>query len=402
MTVASIPADPALPHLHSLVDPERMGRVLARSLPPELPAPVVRITYLRYRPGRSLLVCYEADVGGATCEVFALADAREDLGARAAAPASAALAASLGTRTPTGNPLSYEADLDAMLQWLPFDLALPAMAEPPERLRDRLVAAGLELAPHDLPRGVKHKPTTRGVLELEEHFVKVYRDADSFERSVRALGASASLPFATARCTAVLPELLIATQSRLRGERPVDSSEVALEVGALLAVLHRAQRSDLPVELPHDQLASAAKQARLLSTVVPRLSPRVDAFIRRLEAALPTDDLVTSHGGFHGSQILRDDGEVGVVDFDGMCLAPPALDIASYVASLVETSDDLDGAGETLDVLVDAYGARPSGVSWYLAARLLARARRPFTRLRPGWPERVEEGVAAAEAVLES
>ena len=132
----------------------------------------------------------------------------------------------------------------------------------------------------------------------------------------------------------------------------------------------QAPDKDLPVELPGDQLASAARQARLLSTVVPRLSPRVDAFIRRLEAAVPTDDLVTSHGGFHGSQILRDNGEVGVVDFDGMCLAPPALDIASYVASLVETSDDLDRAGEALDVLVGSYGARPPGVSWYLAARL--------------------------------
>ena len=90
-----------------------------------------------------------------------------------------------------------------------------------------------------------------------------------------------------------------------------------------------------------------------------------------------------------------------MVDFDGMCLAPAALDVSSYVASLVEGPDDLRRAGETLDVLVDRYGSRPPGVHWYLATHLLGRARRPFTRLRPGWPDEVEERVSAAEAALD-
>jgi hypothetical protein len=99
--------------------------------------------------------------------------------------------------------------------------------------------------------------------------------------------------------------------------------------------------------------------------------------------------------------VLRANGEIAVVDFDGMCLAPAALDVSSYVASLVEGPDDLPRAADALDVLVGAYGARPGGVHWYLAAHLLGRARRPFTRLRPGWPDEVEERVAAAEAALD-
>jgi hypothetical protein len=68
---------------------------------------------------------------------------------------------------------------------------------------------------------------------------------------------------------------------------------------------------------------------------------------------------------------------------------------------LVDRPDDLQRAAETLDVLISAYGRRPAGVQWYLAIHLLGRARRPFTRLRPGWPDEVEERVAAAEAALE-
>ena len=400
-SVNSIPADPALPQMQSLLDAELMRGVLARSLAPGQPEPAVRIGYLRYRPGRSLLVGYEVRLRETEHDAFAVANVGADLAARAAAPDSAALVAKLAGRTPAHTPLAYVRELDALIQWLPLDLALPAMAEPPEVLRDRIIAAGVELDPDDLPRPVKHKPTTRGVLRLNEHFVKAYPNQESFAESVRALEASASLPFPTARCTAVVPDLLIAAQSRLPGERPGDPAEVAGDAGRLLAELHATPAGDLPLEPPKNQLKKAAKQASLVATIVPGLAPRMEELMRRFEAAVPNGDLVTSHGGFHISQVLRSDGEIAVVDFDGMCLAPAALDVSSYVASLVEGPDDLRRAAETLDVLADAYGRRPPGVHWYLATHLLGRARRPFTRLRPGWPDEVAERVAAAEAALE-
>jgi predicted trehalose synthase len=92
-------------------------------------------------------------------------------------------------------------------------------------------------------------------------------------------------------------------------------------------VLHATPFSDLPVELPADHLESTAKQVRLLGTVVPRLAPRLNTLVNRLAAGVPADDLVSSHGGFHLSQLLLSDGELAVVDFDGMCSAPAADDI---------------------------------------------------------------------------
>lgn len=402
MRVATLlPADPALPQLTSLLDADLMRSIVAGSIGDDAADPEVEIGYLRYRPSRSIAVVYEVRLGEATHEVFALADVKADLAARAAAPDATALVAKVTGRTPATTPLAYVRELDALVHWLPLDLALPAMGEPPERLRELLMGAGLDLGPTDVPRVVKHKPMTRGVLRLTDHFAKVFPDRDSYDESVRALERSASLPFPTARCTAVLPELRIAAQSRLPGERPGDIAEIAPRAGALLAQMHGTSFSDLPVELPAEHLEGAAKKARLLATVAPGLGPRLETLLQRLEADVPADELVSSHGGFHVSQLLESDGELAVLDFDGMCRAPAADDIASYVASSVDKLDDLPRAAEILDALIGAYGRRPPGVGWYLAIHLLGRARRPFTRLVPDWPDRVHERVVAAEGALE-
>ena len=399
--LASVPPDPALPQLQALLDSDLMAGILGHSLTPDARTPDVRVGFVRYRPARSVVVGYEVTLGEKVHEVFARAHGTVDLEAQARAPESAALVAKVEGRTPTRSPLSYEPELRAIVQWLPLDLAIPTMAETPQRLRDRIAAAGLELDEHDAPRVVKHKPMIRGVLRFDQHVAKVFSDQESFLTSVRALDASASLPFPTARCTAVVPELLLATQSLVSGRRPDDPADVAHQAGALLALLHVDPRDDVPRELPPDRLRRVAKQAQLLATIVPALGPRLHRLMSRLEAGAPTAELVLSHGGFHASQLLQSNGEVGVVDFDGMCLAPAALDMGSYIASTIEKTDDLPRAAGTLDDLVASYGSRPVGVSWYLAASLIGRARRPFARFWPGWPDAISERVAAAEAALE-
>jgi hypothetical protein len=400
-SVAEIAPDTTLPQLASLLDPDLMSGILGRSLRPDLRAPGVRISYVRYRPTKSLVVGYDVTLGELTHGAFALADARVDLAGRAAAQESAALVAKLAGRTPTRTPLAYEAEVDALVQWLPLDLALPAMAEPPEHIRARVAAAGLELESDDIPRVVKHKPMTRGILRFDRHIAKMYPDEESFAASVRAVEASSSLPFPTARRTAVVPELLLATQTLVPGRRPDGNADTAALAGALLAVLHSTPSQDVPLQRPRDQLRWAAKQSRLLASIAPHLASRLNRLVATLEACMPSAELVLSHGDFHSGQLLQSDGELGVVDFDGMCLAPAALDIASYVVSRVERPEDLAPAEATLEILVDAYGSRPQGIRWYLAGRLLRHARRPFVRFKPGWPDEVEACVAAAEASLE-
>jgi hypothetical protein len=82
-----------------------------------------------------------------------------------------------------------------------------------------------------------------------------------------------------------------------------------------------------------------------------------------------------------------------------MCLAAPALDLATYAADVVRGRDtDLDAVGEVLDGLLDGYGARPEALAWHLSAAILARTAHPFHRQLPGWPDRVDAMLRAAEA----
>ena len=83
-----------------------------------------------------------------------------------------------------------------------------------------------------------------------------------------------------------------------------------------------------------------------------------------------------------------------------MCLAAPALDLATYAADVVRGRDaDLDAVAEVLDAaarrLRRAARRRSTGTC---RAAILGRAAHPFHRQLPGWPERVEAMLRAAEA----
>jgi hypothetical protein len=92
---------------------------------------------------------------------------------------------------------------------------------------------------------------------------------------------------------------------------------------------------------------------------------------------------------------------MAVIDLDELCLADPALDLATYAADVVRgRTGDLAGVEAVLEPLLDGYGGRPADLDWHLAAAILGRAAHPFHRQVPAWPERVEAMVATAEASL--
>lgn len=190
-------------------------------------------------------------------------------------------------------------------------------------------------------------------------------------------------------------------QSFVAGTAPGDPVEVAPHAGAFLRVLHAAQLNGVIQAPPTRRLRAAAYSAQLLGAIVPHLEPRLRSLLRKLELEMPQDALVPCHGDFHARQMLELEGEFAVVDFDAMCYAQRALDVASYVSSLVKGASHLPRARATLDVLTEAYGRRPPGIAWYLCVVLLRRSSIPFRTFKEGWPERVERRVAAAEAALD-
>jgi ABC-type transport system involved in Fe-S cluster assembly fused permease/ATPase subunit len=397
------PPDPALPQLEQLLDPKEVGPVLARSLGWDAPTPTVRIHSVRYRPRRNVLVHYDVMLGETLYDAVAIAAADRDLARWVAEPTYRQLAEMVDGRAPARDPLSYAPEVEAMIQWLPLDIAMPALAHDPVQLRVRLQAAGVDIAADgEGPRFLGYEPRRRAVVRLDGHVVKIHAEERRFAAAVAALDLAASLErLRTARSEGVLGELQLTCESLLPGTE-ADPLADAAAAGSVLASLHGSTIDGLSSFSASDQLKAAALAANNVTAVVPELDDRLQAFLRTLELTEPDREvLVIAHGNFHAGQLVGSDGEFAVVDLDSISTAPPALDLASYACRLVNGDDnDLSAAAVAIERMVEGYGSRPRGLSWYLSTSILLRSSSPFESLMPNWPVRVEKMIGAAEEAL--
>jgi len=339
-------------------------------------------------------------VDGETRQVVALADTKADLGAVASRKPNVAAARRVNGRSPVDTPLRFDPLADTLVQWLPYDLELPLLTEPPEELLARLIALGLAVDQRAPVRTLGYKPLGRIVLQVGAHVLKGYASESKYGDAARALQIAAATPVPTAGYEARIEELRATVQTALPGTVATDDVALAGVAGSLLREVHAAQVDGLPNAPPTRCLRAAADAGRVVSAVVPRIAPRVRALLERLEGELPDEAAhVCSHGDFEVGQLLEHDGSLTVLDFDELCWAPRALDVATYAAHAARTGG-APAALAAADALVEAYGRRPDGLAPYLAAAILLRAQCPFRKLEDDWPQRVDDLVGAAEEVL--
>jgi ABC-type lipoprotein export system ATPase subunit len=383
-------ADPALPRLGALLDPDAMAPVLARTLRPDAALGEPAIGRVVYKPGELVAVHYRTAPGDAVLTAIA----GKDLAARARAPRYAGAARRVDGRSPAPAPLSYAADADALVTWLPYDPRLPGLIAAPEELRRRL--PGL---PEGEPELVGYKPRGRAVLAAGAHILKAYGSESAYAHALAGLRHSAAAPLRAPAFVAALPELRLTVQERVAGVPP-DAAGAAHDAGALVAALQRAELPGLPSAPPGRLLAAARRKAAVVAAVLPPLRPRLDALVRRLADGLPAGlPLVPAHGDFHADQLLHAPAGLTVVDFDELCRAAPARDLATYAADVVRGRDgDAAALQAVLEGVVAGYGERPAALDWHVAAAVLGRAAHPFQRQVPAWPERTERMLATAEA----
>jgi aminoglycoside phosphotransferase (APT) family kinase protein len=236
--------------------------------------------------------------------------------------------------------------------------------------------------------------------------VKVYLYERDFADGVAGLEAARLLGLGglrTAQGEAVFGDLRLTVQEWLPGAPPADRAGFACAAGEVLRDLHGRELDGLAPLLPSERLDAAATSVALVSAIAPALTQRAEAALGELErrAPDPGDAHVTSHGDFHGGQLLEFPGGPALIDLDLLGSAPPALDLANYAGHLIpKDAPDLAAALTALDDLVEGYGRRPRSLEWYLAASLLRRARVPFRNFERDWPQQTEAMVAAAEAAL--
>jgi aminoglycoside phosphotransferase (APT) family kinase protein len=163
------------------------------------------------------------------------------------------------------------------------------------------------------------------------------------------------------------------------------------------------------------ELARLDKDRRLLDRVsgASALVRRIEELLRRLHDQVPArEELVPAHGGFRHKQMVGDERSLAVIDWDGLCLADPALDAATFLGRLRRDAASRPGRFPEMERLADTFRreflARCPWVSarhldLYESVALTEGALRSFRRAARSEKmlQRIEGLVAAAEQALE-
>ena len=86
-----------------------------------------------------------------------------------------------------------------------------------------------------------------------------------------------------------------------------------------------------------DEIGEVDEVVDRLSLSVPELAAAARPFLRQLvtrSESEPPDPIVPAHHDFRPAQVLLAEGSVGFIDFDGACMAEPALDLGRFRAKL--------------------------------------------------------------------
>lgn len=115
--------------------------------------------------------------------------------------------------------------------------------------------------------------------------------------------------------------------------------ELVRKTGAGLAALHQSGARHGETITWDDEIAEIRGEVANIAAVVPGVAEVITPLLADLESlsvATPAEPTLPAHRSFRPQQVLIDRGQVGFIDFDGFCLAEPALDIALFRATVRE------------------------------------------------------------------
>ena len=201
----------------------------------------------------------------------------------------------------------------------------------------------------------------------------------------------------------MVPELQLTCQTLLDGHRPDDRQGVRAQVPSS-SRFTRSDATGLRRFTPEDQLIAAAASVGSVDSrpAGARAPPPGAAAHTRGDDAGPAGPLLPAHGDFHANQLLEVDHRLAVIDFDEMCAARRCARLLELRCSSCQRRSRRHGRGGLARSvgLVQGYGSRPRGASWYVATSILRRSPFPFRFMQPQWPMSIERMVAAAEEAL--
>jgi hypothetical protein len=115
--------------------------------------------------------------------------------------------------------------------------------------------------------------------------------------------------------------------------------DIARKTAAGLAALHQSGARHGETITWEDELEEVRGEIEKLSAVFPWFGDVANPLLARLASLAgetAADPALPAHRSFRPQQVLIHEGKVGFIDFDGFCLAEPALDIALFRATMKE------------------------------------------------------------------
>jgi aminoglycoside phosphotransferase (APT) family kinase protein len=182
-------------------------------------------------------------------------------------------------------------------------------------------------------------------------------------------------------------------------------------VGAALAELHGQRPRRLRRLRQRDEHGSLQAAACAVAAVAPDLAEPVRALTTRLATRLlrvPARS-VSIHGDFSADQVLLTDSGAAILDLDSAARCHALVDLGSFAAALelnvLWGALSANRAAAAMDAVLTGYRTATgvdlfAGLSLHTAAGLLRLAVSPFRNREPDWPWRIEAIVARAETMV--
>ena len=434
-----VPHDAALPRLALALDPahmrEELGTRLMRGMASQPTASIeverCRVERVRYKPGRSCLVCYALDVrlGGGEETSEQILCGRMYPPNESASRYRKAMQAPLSTAG-VGSPLMHLPDLDMVVWAFPNERKLAGLQRLTNDawLRVRTLPAlvtqlhgpdwRLEHSTHRLVHYVpEHTCTVRADLDVRGAdglrrrsvvYGKAYYDGSGARTAdaMRQLWQSRAVQsgaLGIARPLAYEPRDRVLWQEGLEGEtlegsHPDDRipERVLRRIAGAIAALHGSPVARLQSLTPADVLADLCARVAVMSYARPRLQERLDRIVRTLSAAPPfAAAAATLHGDLHPKNLFLIGERVCLIDLDGIRRGPAEHDLASWIACMLYRAclrrEPLGGVQESARDFVKLYELERAApidacaLAWYTAAALVSeRGHRVLSRLKQG------------------
>jgi len=256
--------------------------------------------------------------------------------------------------------------------------------------------------------GLEYAASTRGPVPPERVVLKTHQ-GDKGESAWEAMNALWNKPLAWRDAVRLAEPLGYLADERILVQGPVPEDQTLKELAKLaiadggtelldrlraelcrtaraLAALHGSGASYGRTATLEDELDEVHEVVERLAVSVPELAPAAMPLLAHLDdLARDTvaDPAVSAHHDFRPAQVLLNDGGVAFIDFDGACMAEPALDIGRFRAKLRDTAISAAGPDAT------GRSARPFEVTLELVDDLCDTFLEDYQRHAPVSRERV-------------